>query len=118
MTMEDPQVVKQGNKFGVQIKAKAPSLHIMKVDISTEINPIVGTQQQSEELIKYLLDSYETDPKALWETNMFGKNLSTLVTEGLNTKILSMPHDTINKLRKTIYRIVNEGKGGVICILL
>lgn len=118
MVLEDPQIVKQGSRFGVQLKAKAPSLHIMKVDISTEVNPIVGTQQQSEDFVKHLLSEYELDPQALWETNMFGKSLSNLVNEGLNAKILSMPHDTINKLRKTLYRIVNEGKGGVICILL
>ena len=118
MTLEDPQIVKQGNRFGVQIKAKAPSLHIMKVDISTEVNPIIGSQQQSEDLIKNLLTQYENDPKTLWETNMLGKSLSSLVNDGLNSKILSMPHDTVNKLRKTMSRIVNEGKGGVICILL
>ena len=118
MTMEDPTLVKQGTKFGVQIKATAPSLHIMKVDISAEVNPIVGSQEQSEELVKYIMDEYQTNPIAIWDTNMFGKSLSAHITEGLNSKILSMPHDTINKLRKTISRIINEGKGGVICILL
>ena len=118
MSMEDPQIVKQGGKFGVQIKATAPSLHIMKVDISAEVNPIVGSQEQSEELVKYITSEYQTNPDAIWDTNMFGKTLSSHITEGLNAKILSMPRDTVNKLRKTISRIVNEGKGGVICILL
>ena len=118
MTLEEPQMVKQGSRFGVRLRASAPSLHIMRVDIQTEVNPVVGTEQQSEELVKYLMSEFETDPKGIWETNMFGKSLHMLVNEGLNNKLSSMPEETQKKMRKTLSRIVNEGKGGVICILL
>lgn len=118
MTLEEPQIVKQGSRFGVKLKASAPSLHIMQVDIQTEVSPIVGTEAQSEEMVKYLLSEFENDPKGIWETNMFGKSLHMLVNEGLNNKLTSMPDDTQKKMRKTLSRIVNEGKGGVICILL
>lgn len=118
MTLEVPEIVHSGGRFGVRLKASAPSLHIMRVDINTEVSPIVGTEQQSEELVKYLLSEFENDPKGIWETNMFGKSLHSLVKEGLNNKIHSMPVDAQVKMRKTLGRIVNEGKGGVICILL
>ncbi len=118
MTLEEPQIVKNGSRFGVKLKASAPSLHIMQVDIATEVSPVVGTEAQSEEMVKYLLSEFENDPKGIWETNMFGKSLHMLVNENLNNKISSMPEDTQKKMRKTLSRIVNEGKGGIICILL
>ena len=118
MKLEDPEIVKQGNKFGVKLKASAPSLHIMKVDINTEVSPIVGTEQQSEDLVKYLLSKFENNPQGIWDTEMFGKSLHQLVGEGLSNKIYAMPKDAQAKMRKTLGRIVNEGKGGVICILL
>lgn len=118
MTLEDPEIVKQGSKFGVRLKASAPSLHVMKIDINTEVSPIVGTEQQSEELVKSLLAEFENNPQGIWETNMFGKSLHQLVNEGLNNKLNSIPVDVEKKMRKTMGRIVNEGKGGVICILL
>lgn len=118
LTLEEPQIVKQGNRFGVKLKASAPSLHIMRVDIETEVNPIVGSEQQSEDLVKYLLSEFESDPKGIWNTKMFGKSLNLLVNEGLQNKLVTMPVDAQNKMRKTLGRIVNEGKGGVICILL
>ncbi len=118
MTLEEPQMVKQGSRFGVRLRASAPSLHIMRVDIQTEVNPVVGTEQQSEELLKYLMSEFENDPKGIWETNMFGKSLHMLVNEGLTNKLTAMPDETQKKMRKTLSRIVNEGKGGVICILL
>ena len=118
MTLEDPQIVKQGTRFGVKLKASAPSLHIMKVDVETEVSPLVGTQQQSEELCKYLMDEFEKNPSSIWNTNMFGKSLHTLVNDGINSKIVQMPFEAQRKMRKTLSRIVNEGKGGIICILL
>ena len=118
MSLEDPEIVKQGSRFGVKLKASAPSLHIMSVDIQTEVNPIVGSQAQSEELVKYLMSEFEQNPKAIWETNMFGKSLSSLVNEGINSKINLMPVEAQRKMRKTLGRIINEGKGGIICILL
>jgi len=118
MSLEEPEIVKQGSRYGVRLKASAPSLHLMKVDVQTEINPIVGTEQQSEDLVKYLLKEFESNPQEIWETNMFGKSLHSLVNEGLNNKIVQMPIEAQKKMRKTLSRIVNEGKGGIICILL
>jgi len=118
MQLEEPEIVRQGSRYGVKLKASAPSLHIMQVDIKAEVSPAVGTEQQSEELVRSLLSQFESDPKSLWETKMFGKSLHVLVNDGLNNKITSMPADTQRKMRRTLSRIVNEGKGGVICILL
>lgn len=118
MKLEDPEIVKQGSKFGVRLKASAPSLHIMRVDINTEVSPIVGTEQQSEDLVKNLLSDFENNPQGIWDTEMFGKSLHSLVKEGLSNKLCAMPREAQNKMRKTLGRIVNEGKGGVICILL
>lgn len=118
MTLEDPEIVRQGSKFGVRLKASAPSLHIMRVDINTEVSPIVGTEQQSEDLVRYLLSEFESNPQGIWETDMFGKSLHSLVNENLNNKLTAMPQEAQRKMRKTLGRIVNEGKGGVICILL
>ncbi|MBQ2712319.1 MAG: stage IV sporulation protein A [Clostridia bacterium] len=118
MVLEEPEIVRHGTRFGVKLKASAPSLHIMRVDIKTEVNPIVGTEQQSEEMVKYLLSEFENDPKGLWETNMFGKSLHALVNENLSGKLHAMPQDAQRKMRKTLGRMVNEGRGGMICILL
>jgi stage IV sporulation protein A len=118
MILEEPELVKQGNRFGVSLKASAPSLHIMRVDVQTEINPVVGTEQQGEDLVKYLMSGFEDNKQGIWNTNMFGKSLNLLVKEGLSNKLHSMPQEAQMKLRKTLGRIVNEGRGGVICILL
>ena len=118
MTLEEPQIVKRGSQFGVRLKASAPSLHIMRVDIEAEVSPIVGTEQQSEDLVKYLLSEFENDPQGIWETNMFGKSLHSLVNEGLSNKLNAMPPDAQKKMRRALSRIVNEGKGGVLCVLL
>ena len=118
MTLEEPQIVRQGSRYGVRLKASAPSLHIMQVDINTEVSPVLGTELQSEELLGYLMSEFEQNPRKLWETNMFGKSLHLLVNENLNSKITAMPADAQKKMRRTLSRIVNEGKGGVICILL
>lgn len=118
MELEEPELVKRGNQYGVKLKASAPSFHIVRVDVETEINPIIGSEQQSEDLVKYLLSEFETNKSGIWETNMFGKSLNDLVKEDLNNKLSNMPSDAQNKLRRTISRIVNEGKGGVLCILL
>lgn len=118
MRLEEPEIVKQGSRYGVRLKASAPSLHIMRVDVQTEICPVVGSEQQSEDIVKYLLKEFENNPKGIWETNMFGKSLHSLVNEGLNKKIVQMPPEAQKKMRKTLGRIVNEGKGGIICILL
>ncbi|MBE5736428.1 MAG: stage IV sporulation protein A [Clostridiales bacterium] len=118
LMLEEPKMYKAGGKFGVKLKASAPSLHIMKVDIETEVNSMVGNEQQSEELVRYLMEEFENNPKEIWDTKMFGKSLYSLVNEGLQNKLLVMPQEVQKKMRKTLGRIVNEGKGGVICILL
>ena len=118
MNLEEPVLVRQGGKFGVKLKASAPSLHIMKVDVATEVAPIVGTEKQGEDLINFIMNKFEDNPAGIWETNMFGKSLHDLVKEGMAGKINAMPKDAQNKMRKTVTRIVNENKGGVICILL
>lgn len=118
MNLAEPELVKKGGKYGVKLKATAPSFHIMKVDVSTEVSPIVGTEQQGEDLVNFIMNKYKDNPSGIWETDMFGKSLCDLVGEGLQSKINSMPKETQSKMRKTVTRIVNENKGGVICILL
>ncbi|MBR6750983.1 MAG: stage IV sporulation protein A [Clostridia bacterium] len=118
LTLEDPEIVKQGTQFGVKLKASAPSIHLMRVDVETEVSPIIGSEQQSADLMNYLMAEFENNKQGIWETNMFGKPLSSLVKEDLTTKISNMPHDAQKKLRRTVTRIINEGKGGVLCILL
>lgn len=118
LILEEPEMVKQGSRFGVKLKATAPSLHIIKANIQTEVSPIVGSEKQSEELVKYLMSEFESDPKKIWNSNIFGKSLHELVNEGLQTKLSKMPEDAQIKLQETLERIVNEGSGGLICIIL
>ena len=118
MTLKEPELVKQGSKFGVKLKASAPSYHMIRVDIETEVSPIVGTEKQSEELVQFLMSEFETDPTSIWTTNMFGKSLNELVREGLAGKLSRMPEETQQKLRDALQKIINEGNGGMICILL
>ncbi len=118
MSLETPEIVRQGGRFGVRLKAAAPSIHMIRVDIQTEVSPIVGTEKQSEELVKYLLSEFENDPVQIWSTNIFGKSLHELVREGVAAKLSHMPAEVQGKLQQTLTRIINEGSGGVICILL
>lgn len=118
LTLDEPKIVKQGGRFGVKLKASAPSIHMIKADIETEVSPIVGTEKQSEELVHYLLQEFETNPSKIWESNIFGKSLYELVNEGLHNKLSKMPDDARLKLRDTLQRIINEGSGGLICIIL
>ncbi len=118
LTLEEPEIVKQGNKFGVRLKASAPSIHMIKADIETEVSPIVGTEKQSEELVHYLLKEFEADPKSIWSSNIFGKSLHELVNEGLHNKLSKMPEDAQVKMQETLQKIINEGSGGLICIIL
>jgi stage IV sporulation protein A len=118
LKLEEPEIVKQGNKYGVKLKASAPSIHMIRADIETEVSPIVGSERQSEDLIKYLLSEFETDPKKIWESNIFGKSLHELVNEGLHNKLYRMPDEAQMKLQETLQRIINEGSGGLICIIL
>ena len=118
LTLEEPEIVKQGSKFGVKLKAKAPSLHIIRADIETEVSPIVGSEKQSEDLVNYLLKEFEDDPKKIWQSNIFGKSLHELVNEGLQNKLYKMPEDAQCKFQETLEKIINEGSGGLICIIL
>ncbi|EWM54815.1 stage IV sporulation protein A [Ruminococcus flavefaciens] len=118
MTLEEPKIIRQGGKYGVRLKASAPSIHLMKAGINTTISPIVGTEKQSEELVMYLLDGFDDDPKKIWESNIFGKSLHELVNEGLHSKLFKMPVDARMKLQETLERIINEGCSGLICFIL
>ena len=118
LILDEPEMVKQGSRFGVKLKAKAPSIHMIRADIETEVSPIVGSEKQSEELVNYLLSEFENDPQKIWESNIFGKSLHELVNEGLQNKLSRMPEDAQEKLQETLERIVNEGSGGLICIIL
>ena len=118
LTLEEPEIVKQGNKYGVKLKASAPSIHMIRADIETEVSPIVGSEKQSEDLVKYLLSEFENDPKAIWQSNIFGKSLHELVNEGLHNKLYRMPDEAQMKLQETLQKIINEGSGGLICIIL
>ncbi len=118
LVLEEPEMVKQGSRFGVKLKATAPSIHMIKTNVTTEVSPIVGSEKQSEELVNYLLSGFESDPKQIWESNIFGKSLHELVNEGLQTKLSKMPEEAQLKLQETLERIVNEGSGGLICIIL
>ncbi|HEY5561157.1 MAG TPA: stage IV sporulation protein A [Clostridiaceae bacterium] len=118
MILEEPEIIKQGNRYGVKLKASAPSLHFIKADIETEVSPIMGTEKQSEELVKSLLEQFESDPSKIWQSDMFGKSLEVLVKEGLQNKLYRMPEDVQVKLQRTLQKIINEGNGGLICIIL
>ncbi len=118
LTLQEPEIVRQGSRFGVKLKASAPSLHLIRVDIQTEVSPVVGTEKQSEELVRYLLSEFENDPTKIWNTHLFGKSLNDLVREGLSNKLMRMPVDAQLKVQETLTRIINEGNGGMICILL
>ena len=118
MVLEEPEIFKQGNKFGVRLKAKAPSLHIIKTDITTEISPVVGSEKQSEDLIRYLLTEFETNPSKIWETNIFGKSLYEMVTEQMENKLSNVPEHIRYKLQRSLQKISDEGKEYLICIVL
>ena len=118
LTLEEPEIVRQGGKYGVKLRASAPSIHLMRADITTEVAPIVGSEKQSEDLVRYLLDEFEGDPAKIWESNIFGKSLHELVNEGLHTKLGRMPQEARLKLQETISRIINEGCSGLICLIL
>ena len=118
LVLEEPEMVKQGSRFGVKLRATAPSIHMIRANIETEVSPIVGSEKQSEELVNYLLSGFENDPTSIWSSNIFGKSLNELVNEGLQTKLAKMPEEAQMKLQETLERIVNEGSGGLICIIL
>lgn len=118
LTLGEPEIMKQGGRYGVRLKAQAPSIHMIKCNTFTEVAPIVGSESQSQELVMYLLKEFEENPSDIWQTNLFGKSLHEIVNEGLNNKLYRMPLDARNKFRETIERVINEGCNGLICIIL
>lgn len=118
LKLEEPEIVKQGSRYGVKLRATAPSLHFIQANIETEVSPIVGTEKQSQDLIDYLMKDFEEDPQKVWESNIFGKSLYDMVNEGLQNKLYRMPEDAQLKFQETLQKIINEGSGGLICIIL
>ena len=118
LSLEEPEIMRQGGRYGVRLRASAPSIHMMKANITTEVSPIVGSEKQSEDLIKYLLSEFEDDPTKIWSSNIFGKSLHELVNEGLNTKLSRMPSDARMRIQETVERVINEGCNGLVCIII
>ncbi len=118
LRLEEPEIMNQGGKYGVRLKASAPSIHMLSADITTEINPIVGSEKQSEELVMYLLGEFEENPLKIWQSNIFGKSLNELVNEGLQNKLTRLPAEARGKLQQTLEGIINEGCNGLVCIIL
>lgn len=118
MSLDEPEIIRQGSRFGVRLKAVAPSIHMIKVDVESEFSPIIGTEKQSEELVRYLMQDFEDDPLSIWNSDIFGRSLSSIVREGIQAKLALMPENARYKLKETLERIINEGSGGLIAIIL
>jgi stage IV sporulation protein A len=118
MSLEEPEIIRQGARFGVRLRAVAPSIHMIKVDVESEFAPIIGTEKQSEELVRYLMQDFEDDPLSIWNSDIFGRSLSSIVREGITAKLSLMPENARYKLKETLERIINEGSGGLIAIIL
>ena len=118
MSLDEPEIIRQGSRFGVRLKAVAPSIHMIKVDVQSEFAPIIGTEKQSEELVRYLMQDFEDDPLSIWNSDIFGRSLNSIVREGISAKLALMPENARYKLKETLERIINEGSGGLIAIIL
>ncbi|WP_134698956.1 stage IV sporulation protein A [Ammoniphilus sp. YIM 78166] len=118
MTLDEPEIIRQGSRFGVRLKATAPSIHMIRVDVESEFSPIIGTEKQSEELVRYLMQDFEEDPLSIWNSDIFGRSLNSIVNEGISAKLGMMPENARYKLQETLQRIINEGSGGLIAIIL
>ncbi|MCT2537391.1 stage IV sporulation protein A [Aquibacillus koreensis] len=118
MALDEPEIIRQGSRFGVRLKAVAPSIHMIKVEVESEFAPIIGTEKQSEELVRYLMQDFEEDPLSIWQSDIFGRSLSSIVREGIQAKLSLMPENARYKLKETLERIINEGSGGLIAIIL
>ena len=118
VTLEEPEVVRNGSQYGVKLKAAAPALHLIKVDVETTVSPVVGSEEQAEAFARQLQTDFENDPQKAWETSFFGRSLDSMVREGLAGKVMQMPQDAQEKVQQTLAKMVNEGDGGMICILL
>src|SRR5699024_7219557 len=118
MELDEPEIIKQGSRFGVRLKAVAPSIHMIKVEVESEFAPIIGTEKQSEELVKYLMQDFEDDTLSIWNSDILGRSLNSIGREDIQTKIALMPENSRYKLKDTLERIINEGSGGLIAIIL
>ncbi|MEG1873599.1 MAG: stage IV sporulation protein A, partial [Ruthenibacterium sp.] len=118
LILEEPEIVNQSGRYGVRLRASAPSIHMLRAVIHTEVAPIVGSERQSEELVKSLLSDFESDPLKIWQSNIFGKSLHELVNEGLQNKLMNMPAEARARIGETLERVINEGCSGLICIIL
>ena len=118
LSLEEPVMIRQGGKYGIRLKAQAPAIHLVRTEINTEVAPIVGSEKQSQELVAYMMSDLEQAPDKIWESNIFGKSLHELVSEGLYTKLSKLPDDARLRLRETIERMINEGCSGLICLIL
>ena len=115
--VEGTEIIRQGNKFGVKIRSHAPTIHLIKANIETEIAPIVGSEQQAEDLIRYIKDRRETEG-GIWETNIFGKTIEELVMDGMQSRIAMIGDDSQAKLQDTMQKVVNDINGGMVCIII
>ena len=118
LNLEDPEIVRQGGRYSVRMKASAPSVHMIRADIATTVSPIVGNEKQSEDMVNYLLQEFEGDTGKLWQSNIFGRSFHEIVGDDLQAKLRRMPQDSQKKLREALERIINDGSGGLICIIL
>ena len=118
MVLDEPELIRQGSRFGVRLKATAPSIHMIRVNVESEFAPIIGTEKQSQELVRYLMQDFEDNPTKIWETDVFGRSLHQIVQDGIKGKIAMMPENARYKLQETLGRIINEGSGGLIAIIL
>ena len=118
MALQEPEIVRQGGKYKVVLRASAPAIHMMRTNVETEVSPTVGGEHASEEILGFLLQNFEGDASKIWESNIFGKSMYDIAEEGLTAKLRRMPEETGLKLRNALQRIINEGSGGLICIIL
>ena len=118
MKLDTPEIIKQGSRYGVKLKAKATSIHMMKVDVESTFEPIIGTELQSRELINYIMKDYKEDPTSIWKSEIFGRSLDEIVKEGIQAKLAMMPENTRYKLSNTVTKIVNKGSDKLIAIVL
>ncbi len=118
LILEEPELIKQEGRYGVRLRACAPSLHMIKAEIQTQITPLIGTENQSEEFASQLLEQFKNSPNSVWDTDIFGRSLYDLVNDGLRSKLYNMPDEARNKYKETLERIINEGSDGLICIIL
>ena len=118
LELEEPEIIKQGGRYGVRLRAKAPSIHMIRADIQAEVSPIVGSEKQSEDMLGFLLQEFEGEPERIWQSNIFGRSFHELINEDLASKLKHMPEEARQKMQQTLEKIINEGSGGLICIIL